>query len=64
MKRAKARIAKLIEASEILILATHDFGSLRDICARALVFHHGEVKFDGTVESAIKEYRQLIGVSA
>jgi lipopolysaccharide transport system ATP-binding protein len=64
MKRAKARITKLIEDSEILILATHDFGSLRDICERAIVLHHGEVKFDGGVGDAIEEYRRLTGANA
>jgi lipopolysaccharide transport system ATP-binding protein len=64
MQRAKARIMKLIEASEILILATHDFASLRDICDRAIVLHHGELKFDGAVEVAIEEYGRLTGVNA
>jgi lipopolysaccharide transport system ATP-binding protein len=64
MQRAKARIMKLIEASEILILATHDFGSLRDICDRVIVLHHGELKFDGAVDAAIREYGRLTGVNA
>lgn len=64
MKRAKARIAELIEASEILVLATHDFNALRDICERALVLHHGEIKFDGKPEEAIKTYHQLTGADA
>jgi lipopolysaccharide transport system ATP-binding protein len=63
MQRAKARITNLIEASEILILATHDFGALRDICKRGIVLHHGEIKFDGAVDSAIDVYRRLTGVS-
>jgi lipopolysaccharide transport system ATP-binding protein len=64
MKRAKNRITKLIEASEILILASHDFGALRDICDRALVFHHGEIKYDGAVAPAIEEYGRLTGANA
>jgi lipopolysaccharide transport system ATP-binding protein len=64
MRRAKARITSLIEASEILILATHDHGSLREICDRAIVLHHGEVKFDGAVDLSIKEYGRLTGASA
>jgi len=63
MQRAKERITTLIEASEILILATHDFGALRDMCKRAIVLHHGEMKFDGAVDPAIDEYRRLTGVS-
>jgi lipopolysaccharide transport system ATP-binding protein len=64
MQRPKTRISKLIDDSEILILASHDFGSLRAICERVLVLHHGEVRFDGPVNSAIREYGQLTGASA
>ena len=34
MAKAKQRVMKLIERSEILILASHDFGSLKDSCDR------------------------------
>ena len=64
IRRAKARITKLIDASEILILASHDLGALRDICERVLVLDHGEIKFDGPVNAAIKEYGQLTGTGA
>jgi homopolymeric O-antigen transport system ATP-binding protein len=64
IRRAKARITKLIDDSEILILASHDLGALRDICERVLVLDHGEVKFDGPVNSAICEYKKLTGGSA
>jgi lipopolysaccharide transport system ATP-binding protein len=63
MVRAKGRITTMIEASEILILATHDLGSLRSLCDRAIVLHHGEMKFDGSVEGAIKEYGRLTGAT-
>jgi lipopolysaccharide transport system ATP-binding protein len=64
IQRAKARITQLIDDSEILILASHDLGALRDICERVLVLHHGEVKFDGAVDAAINEYKKLTGASA
>jgi lipopolysaccharide transport system ATP-binding protein len=64
MMRAKARIASLIDSSEILVLATHDFGALRDICSRALVLHHGELRFDGPPKDAIRLYQQLTGLGS
>jgi lipopolysaccharide transport system ATP-binding protein len=64
MQRAKGRISELIEASEIVILASHNFGSLREICERALVLHHGELKFDGPVDQAVREYGKLNGMGA
>lgn len=63
MAKAKERITHLIQKAEILILASHDFDALRSICDRGLVFHHGELSFDGPMNDAITHYQQLNGVS-
>ncbi|MBR0884060.1 MULTISPECIES: ABC transporter ATP-binding protein [Bradyrhizobium] len=63
MQRAKTRILELIDNSEILLLASHDLGALRQICERALVLDQGEVKFDGPVDVAVEEYKKLTGAS-
>lgn len=62
MAKAKQRILKLIEQSEILVLASHDFSALTSICERGLVFHHGEIVFDGDVHQAISEYKRINGL--
>lgn len=62
MDKAKKRILTLIEQSEILVLASHDFGSLQAICERGLVFHHGELMFDGGIAQAILEYKKINGL--
>jgi len=59
MAKAKLRIANLVEQAEILVLASHDFGALRNLCERGLVFHHGEVIFDGSIDRAIAEYKRV-----
>lgn len=59
MAKAKQRIMSLIEKSEILVLASHDFGALQSICERGLVFHHGEIVFDGNMFDSIAEYRKI-----
>lgn len=59
MSKAKTRIAKLIEQSEILILASHDFSALTSLCTRGLVFHHGELCFDGNINRSVIEYKQI-----
>jgi len=63
MARAKTRIAELVEQSEILILASHDLATVAALCNRALVFHQGELAFDGATAASIEEYRRLNGVS-
>ena len=59
MAKAKRRILQLVEQSEILVLASHDFAALNTICQRGLVFHHGEVVFDGSIAESIKEYKLI-----
>lgn len=62
MAKAKQRIMSLIENSEILVLASHDFGALQSICERGLVFHHGEIVFDGNMIDSISEYKKVNGL--
>ena len=64
MKKAKSRIMALVEQAEILILASHDFSNLKSICTRGLVFHHGELAYDGDVEEAIAHYRSINGLTS
>lgn len=59
MAKAKQRIMQLIDRAEIMVLASHDFGALKNICDRGVVFHHGEIVFDGCVNDAIVEYKRI-----
>ncbi|MCE3046334.1 ABC transporter ATP-binding protein [Legionella sp. 16cNR16C] len=59
MLKAKDRIHSLIERAEILVLASHDFSALKNLCERGLVFHHGELVFDGEITKAIAFYHQI-----
>lgn len=59
MEKAKQRIANLVEQAEIVVLASHDFGALKSMCARGIVFHHGGIIFDGPVCNAIVEYKKI-----
>lgn len=61
-RKAKDRIHALIERSEILVLASHDFSTLEVLCDRGLVFHHGELRFDGAIGESIREYNKLNGL--
>ncbi|MGY3620441.1 ABC transporter ATP-binding protein [Bradyrhizobium sp. USDA 10063] len=63
ISKAQNRIRALIEKSEILVLASHDFVSLRSMCDRGLVFHHGEIVFDGNIETSIDQYKRVNGLA-
>lgn len=60
MDKAKKRISKLIDQAEILVLASHDFVALENLCTRGLVFSRGEIIFDGGIERAIDNYKKSI----
>ena len=62
MAKAKGRITSLVEQAEILIVASHDFSSLKNLCARGIVFHHGGLIFDGNIMEAIEEYQAVNGL--
>lgn len=62
MKKARQRITTLIDHAEIMILASHDFGALKDFCTRLFVMHHGELLYDGNVENGLKEYKKIMGI--
>jgi lipopolysaccharide transport system ATP-binding protein len=62
MSKAKSRITSLIEQAEILVLASHDFSALQSICNRGLVFHHGDLVFDGEIALAVNEYNKINGL--
>jgi lipopolysaccharide transport system ATP-binding protein len=64
MAKARARINELIHKAEIMLLASHDFGSVRALCNRAIVLHHGQMIYDGDVETAINNYHQAIQIES
>lgn len=64
MIKARERISSLINQSKIMVLASHDTSSLRAFCTRGLVFHHGELVFDGDVVDAIEFYKAVNGITS
>lgn len=59
MRKAKVRIDSLVRGANILVLATHDFSSLRSMCSRLLLFDHGRIVYDGNVEEGIALYTSV-----
>lgn len=62
MVKAQKRIEDLIEKSKILILASHDFSSVKRLCNRTIVLHHGEIVYDGDTEGGITKAMDLQGL--
>jgi lipopolysaccharide transport system ATP-binding protein len=54
--KAEGRLANLVEATEILVLATHSEDLLRRVCNRAIWLERGRVLMDGPVDQVAKSY--------
>ena len=54
--KARARTAEMIGNLEILVLATHDLRTARNLCNRALVLEHGKIGADMPIEQGIEYY--------
>lgn len=55
-KKAVSRLQELIEASQILVIASHSKGMLENLCSRGIVLEGGIVSFDGPIKDATRLY--------
>lgn len=62
MAKAQKRITDLIAHANIMVLATHDFSSIKTLCNRAIVLDHGNLMFDGNVDAGIQIAQRLQGI--
>ncbi len=56
INKAKARMDQLINKAKMLVLVSHDLDMVKSLCTRVLVFHHGNILFDGPPQEAINFY--------
>ncbi len=54
--KARKRINELIERSKIMVLVSHDFQTISDICSRVIWLSHGVVVQDGLPDDVIQSY--------
>ena len=54
--RAKARLDALLDSAKILVLASHDIGSLQSYCNRAVLLEAGTIVDQGSVDAVWARY--------
>lgn len=59
MAKSRQRINKLISNAELMVLASHDFGAIKQLCNRAIVIDHGTIQYNGDVDGAISHYKKI-----
>jgi ABC-type polysaccharide/polyol phosphate transport system ATPase subunit len=59
-EKAARRIKELIQKSNILVLASHAEGLIKEMCNRVILLDHGNVVADGDAESVFAQYHELL----
>lgn len=54
--KAKRRIFDLMDEARVMVFVTHDMATMREVCNRTILLDHGEIKFDGDPEEAVRIY--------
>jgi ABC-type polysaccharide/polyol phosphate transport system ATPase subunit len=54
--KAKARIRGLLDRSNVVILVSHDLGSLQELCTRGIWMEHGRIRADGPILDVVRAY--------
>ena len=60
-EKSKTRILSLVEKTGTVVMVSHSFGLMKDICDRIGVIDKGEIVMVGTPEEAIAAYYSLDG---
>lgn len=56
IQKAKARIRGLLDRSNIVVIVSHDLGSLMELCTRGIWMEKGRVHADGPIRDVIHAY--------
>jgi len=59
-KKARDRMNSLLEAAKIMVLVSHDMGTIRSICPRTIWLRGGRIVADGPSEVVIDSYLQAM----
>lgn len=60
MEKAHARFDAMIKASHIVVMASHDFGTIEKFCNKVLWLNAGRVAFLGDVKEGVERYQGKI----
>jgi ABC-type polysaccharide/polyol phosphate transport system ATPase subunit len=60
-EKSKAKILSMVKGASTVVIVSHSFGLMTDICDRVILLHHGEVMHDGPPKESIKKYYEIAG---
>ena len=60
-EKSKEKILSMVKGASTVVIVSHSFGLMTDICDRVILLHHGEVMHDGPPQESIKKYYEISG---
>ena len=60
-EKSKGKILSMVKGASTVVIVSHSFGLMTDICDRVILLHHGEVMHDGPPQESIKKYYEIAG---
>ncbi|MAX12990.1 MAG: teichoic acid ABC transporter ATP-binding protein [Candidatus Marinimicrobia bacterium] len=60
-KKSQEKIRKMMDDSNTVIIVSHSFGLLKEICDRMIMMEKGRIKILGTPEEVISKYNEIEG---
>ena len=60
IKKARDRMRGRVDGAKIVILASHNFSLLKEVCNKGLVMEAGKLEFFGGIDDSLKEYERVL----
>jgi ABC-type polysaccharide/polyol phosphate transport system ATPase subunit len=57
-EKARRRMKEMMARAELMVVVSHDLGSLADLCERGLWLDHGRARMHGPMKEVIRAYRR------
>ena len=63
LDKAKTRILGLLDRSNVVVIVSHDLGTLRSLCTRGIWMRKGRVAGDGPIDEVIDRYLEDVAAT-
>ena len=60
-EKSKKKILDMVKGASTVVIVSHSFGLMTDICDRVILLHQGKLVHDGSPKESIKKYYEIAG---
>ncbi|HWE35891.1 MAG TPA: ABC transporter ATP-binding protein [Isosphaeraceae bacterium] len=58
--KAKARVQGLVSRTNVVVIVSHDLGSLRQMCTRGIWMNQGRIELDAPIDEVVDRYLERV----